>query len=147
MQLGSERTLRVDVHSDVQHVRLVECSIGVWHGGRIAVQHRDSVRESHPRAQNSSRLYVLRRQVDTRHATSITLRGESTCAADPATHIKDLVIRHKTELIEKTLRRSASPNVELLDRCKIFDPDTARCLAEFGNARNDRLEKAVMGVM
>ena len=93
------------------------------------------------------RLYVLRGQVNTRHATSITLHDESTCAPEPAAHIKNLVGRPKTELIEKTLRRYASTNVELVDRCQIVDPDAARCLAEFGNACQDRLEKAAMGIV
>jgi hypothetical protein len=75
------------------------------------------------------------------------LRDEPTCAPEPAAHIKNLLVRPKTELIEKTLGRYASTNVELVDRCQIVDPDAARCLAEFGNACQDRLEKVAISIV
>lgn len=53
----------------------------------------------------------------------------------------------KTELVEKTLRRYASTNVELVHRSQIVDPDAARCLAEFGNACQDRLEKVAISIV
>ena len=95
-----------------------------------ALLERDPVGQTHPGTQHLPGLDVLSRQVQASDGTAVLPGCETRCSADPTTHIKNVIVFTKFELVQKFTCSLAATDMKLVHRTQVFQSDGLRRLAE-----------------